>query len=201
MDKLIESLESTDKLLFWIMDYIKENIADDKSWNVIGQIKSFGEHIFRDYYKEHADELSKRMEEEELLRSIQRQDEGYPETRLKKNSKKSQLPFRCAGRGRISADDLNDKTRGVWSYFNKLKNGKYGDDDVKNMTLAKCLDNPENWVKKSEVKNNSPLYQHVVNVLHPILQVSEEHRHMLERMYRAPTSPSSTSTSCASWAA
>lgn len=64
VDELIESLESTDKLLFWIMDYIKENIADDKSWNVIGQIKSFGEHIFRDYYKEHADELSKRMEEE-----------------------------------------------------------------------------------------------------------------------------------------
>ena len=39
VDELIESLEDTDRLLFWIMDYIKENIDDDKSWNGIGQIK------------------------------------------------------------------------------------------------------------------------------------------------------------------
>lgn len=40
VDELIEELQMTDKLLFWIMDYIKENIADDKNWNVISQIKA-----------------------------------------------------------------------------------------------------------------------------------------------------------------
>jgi ATP-dependent exoDNAse (exonuclease V) beta subunit len=185
VDELIESLESTDKLLFWIMDYIKENIADDKSWNVIGQIKSFGEHIFRDYYKEHADELSKRMEEEGFFEAFK---DKMKETRNQAKEKFEEIAasfFDALEEEGYSADDLNNKTRGIWSYFNKLRNGKYGDDDVKNMTLAKCLDNPENWVKKSEVKNNSPLYQHVVNVLHPILQFSEKHRHMLERMYKS----------------
>lgn len=185
VDELIESLESTDKLLFWIMDYIKENIADDKSWNVIGQIKSFGEHIFRDYYKEHADELSKRMEEEGFFEAFK---DKMKETRNQAKEKFEEIAasfFDALEEEGYSADDLNNKTRGIWSYFNKLRNGKYGDDDVKNMTLAKCLDNPENWIKKSEVKNNSPLYQHVVNVLHPILQVSEKHRHMLERMYKS----------------
>ena len=185
VDELIESLESTDKLLFWIMDYIKENIADDKSWNVIGQIKSFGEHIFRDYYKEHADELSKRMEEEGFFEAFK---DKMKDTRNQAKEQFEEIAasfFDALEEGGYSADDLNNKTRGIWSYFNKLRNGKYGDDDVKNMTLAKCLDNPENWVKKSEVKNDSPLYQHVVNVLHPILQVSEKHRHMLERMYKS----------------
>ena len=185
VDELIESLESTDKLLFWIMDYIKENIADDKSWNVIGQIKSFGEHIFRDYYKEHADELSKRMEEEGFFEAFK---DKMKETRNQAKEKFEEIAasfFDALEEEGYSADDLNNKTRGIWSYFNKLRNGKYGDDDVKNMTLAKCLDNPENWVKKSEVKNDSPLYQHVVNVLHPILQFSEKHRHMLERMYKS----------------
>ena len=46
VDELIEELQMTDKLLFWIMDYIKENIADDKNWNVISQIKAFGRNIF-----------------------------------------------------------------------------------------------------------------------------------------------------------
>lgn len=185
VDELIESLESTDKLLFWIMDYIKENIADDKSWNVIGQIKSFGEHIFRDYYKEHADELSKRMEEEGFFEAFK---DKMKDTRNQAKEKFEEIAasfFDALEEEGYSADDLNNKTRGIWSYFNKLRNGKYGDDDVKNMTLAKCLDNPENWVKKSEVKNNSPLYQHVVNVLHPILQVSEKYRHMLERKYKS----------------
>ena len=185
VDELIESLESTDKLLFWIMDYIKENIADDKSWNVIGQIKSFGEHIFRDYYKEHADELSKRMEEEGFFEAFK---DKMKETRNQAKEQFEEIAasfFDALEEEGYSADDLNNKTRGIWSYFNKLRNGKYGDDDVNNMTLNKCMASPENWVKKSEVKNNSPLYQHVVNVLHPILQFSEEHRHMLERMYKS----------------
>ena len=49
VDELIEELQMTDKLLFWIMDYIKENIADDKNWNVISQIKAFGRNIFKDF--------------------------------------------------------------------------------------------------------------------------------------------------------
>ena len=64
VDELIESLEDTDRLLFWIMDYIKENIDDDKSWNVIGQIKKFGENIFKDYYKANSDKLTELMEQE-----------------------------------------------------------------------------------------------------------------------------------------
>ena len=49
IDELIEELQMTDKLLFWIMDYIKENIADDKNWNVIYQIKAFGRNTHQWY--------------------------------------------------------------------------------------------------------------------------------------------------------
>lgn len=62
VDQLIEDLGQTDRLLHWIMDYIKSNMADDKSWNVIGEIKSFGENIFRDYYKSAAKSLNEVME-------------------------------------------------------------------------------------------------------------------------------------------
>ena len=34
VDELIDELSTTSHLLFWIIDYIKENIEDDKSWNV-----------------------------------------------------------------------------------------------------------------------------------------------------------------------
>ena len=49
VDQLIEDLTTTDVMLQWILKYIMENISDDKSWNVIAQIKKFGQNIFKDY--------------------------------------------------------------------------------------------------------------------------------------------------------
>ena len=185
VDELIESLEDTDKLLFWIMEYIKENIADDKGWNVIGQIKSFGEHIFRDYYKENADKLSERMAEDGFF-------EGFKE-KMKNIKKKAKEQFDeiaasffdALEEGGYSADDLSGKTRGIWSYFNKIKNGKYSDDDLLNQTFTKCMESPDNWVKKADVKNHTDLYQQVSSVLYPILQFSEQHRPILVKMYKS----------------
>ena len=185
VDELIESLEDTDKLLFWIMEYIKENIADDKGWNVIGQIKSFGEHIFRDYYKENADKLSERMAEDGFF-------EGFKE-KMKNIKKKAKEQFDeiaasffdALEEGGYSAEDLSGKTRGIWSYFNKIKNGKYGDDDLVNLTFTKCMESPDNWVKKADVKSHTALYQQVSSVLYPILQFSEQHRPTLVKMYKS----------------
>ena len=185
VDELIESLEDTDKLLFWIMEYIKENIADDKGWNVIGQIKSFGEHIFRDYYKENADKLSERMAEDGFF-------EGFKE-KMKNIKKKAKEQFDeiaasffdALEEGGYSAEDLSGKTRGIWSYFNKIKNGKYSDDDLVNLTFTKCMESPDNWVKKADVKNHTDLYQQVSSVLYPILQFSEQHRPTLVKMYKS----------------
>ena len=39
VDQLIEDLTTTDVMLQWILKYVMENISDDKSWNVIAQIK------------------------------------------------------------------------------------------------------------------------------------------------------------------
>ena len=185
VDELIESLEDTDKLLFWIMEYIKENIADDKGWNVIGQIKSFGEHIFRDYYKENTNKLSERMAEDGFF-------EGFKE-KMKNIKKKAKEQFDeiaasffdALEEGGYSAEDLSGKTRGIWSYFNKIKNGKYSDDDLLNLTFTKCMESPDNWVKKADVKNHTDLYQQVSSVLYPILQFSEQHRPTLVKMYKS----------------
>ena len=70
VDELIESLTSTDRLLFWILDYIQESIDEDRSWNVIGPIKKFGENIFKDYYKEHSDTLNQCMSKEGSSRNL-----------------------------------------------------------------------------------------------------------------------------------
>ncbi|MCD8289930.1 MAG: UvrD-helicase domain-containing protein, partial [Prevotella sp.] len=47
VDRMIESLDAQSVVLKWIISYIMSTIDENKSWNVIGQIKSFGNTIFK----------------------------------------------------------------------------------------------------------------------------------------------------------
>ena len=185
VDELIESLEDTDRLLFWIMDYIKENIDDDKSWNVIGQIKKFGENIFKDYYKAHSDKLTELMEQEDFFKDF------TDRMKKKRDKAKEQLKeiaatfFDSLEEEGFTSEDLAGKTRGIWSYFNKLKNGKYSDDDLHNDTFNKCRESPEAWVKKSDVKNCTDIFNYVESVLYPILLFAEDNRPRLTRIFKS----------------
>lgn len=185
VDEMIANLQATDKLLFWILEYIKENIDDDKSWNVIGQIKSFGENIFKDYYKENAEALNACLDKEGFFK------EFSDKMKKMRNDAKEQLQeiaatfFDALTEGGYSADDLNLKKKGIWSYFNKLKNGKYGDDDLLNASFHKCYESPEGWVKKTEIKASAPIFQYVKETLYPILRFSEKRRPSLVRIYKS----------------
>ena len=173
VDEMIENLSDKDKLLFWILGYIKENIADDKGWNVIRQIKSFGLNIFKDYYKEHADELSQCLEKAGFFESF---------TKLMRTKKKEaedglQLIaatfFDALDANGLTADDFKLKAKGPWSYFNKLKNGKYEDDDLLTKTIQDCLIDPKNWVNTAHAHFGNPAYDLAVSQLDQLLRDSE----------------------------
>ena len=70
VDQLIADLNTTDVILQWIMKYVMENISDDKSWNVISQIKRFGRTIFKDEYKKVSQELKRKMEEKGFFEQL-----------------------------------------------------------------------------------------------------------------------------------
>ena len=73
VDQLIDSLTHTDVMLQWLLSYIMEKISDDRSWNIIGQVKQFGKTIFRDYYKEHSQILKQKIEEKGFIESYVKQ--------------------------------------------------------------------------------------------------------------------------------
>ncbi len=173
VDELIESLTATDKLLLWIMDYIKENIADDKTWNVMGQIKKFGESIFKDFYKSHAEELEKCIGEEGFFKAY------TAKLRKIRNKAKEDLQqyaesfFDALEENNLSADDFARKKSGIWSYFNKLRQGKTEDDDLLTKTVEKCIDSPKAWVNSSEAVAGNPVFDCVTSQLYDILQKCE----------------------------
>lgn len=63
VDRWIDSLQKHDRELEWIIDYVHSSMDDDKSWNVIGKIKAFGENLFKDDYKKHSSAINEKLQD------------------------------------------------------------------------------------------------------------------------------------------
>lgn len=185
VDELIESLETTNRLLFWIMEYIKENIADDKNWNVIGQIKSFGKNIFKDYYKENAEQLNECLEKEGFFKAFTSKMKKMNQEAVEHFDQIAATFFDALEENGLTVEDFSYGKTGVCGYFIKLRNRKYDDQDLLTMRVAKALEDEKNWMKKSAAKPGNPIYDLVSSVLFQLLHYAEENRPRLLRIYKS----------------
>ena len=172
VDQLIEDLTTTDVMLQWILKYVMENISDDKSWNVIAQIKKFGQNIFKDYYKEVSITLEQKMGEAGFfenyttcLRDLRKAAEEY----MKEIGESFFDTLEGEG---LNVDDLSSKQRGIASFFNKLRKGTF-DPSIITTTVANHLENIEKWCPKTNPRRDVVL-QVVESSLIQILKCAVE---------------------------
>ena len=148
VDQLIADLSTTDVLLQWIMKYVMESISDDKSWNVISQIKRFGRTIFKDEYKEVSQELNQKMEETGFFEQYTTKLREIRKTAEERMIQIGESFFETLEGEGLSIDDLANKNRGIAGFFLKLQKGIF-DPGIENATVASCLDTPEKWCAKT----------------------------------------------------
>ena len=183
VDQLIADLSTTDVMLQWILKYIMESISDDKSWNVISQIKRFGCTIFKDEYKEVSKELEQKMEEKGFF-------EQYT-TQLREIRKAAEERMILIGESffdtlegeGLSINDLANKNRGIASFFLKLQKGVF-DPSIENATVANCLSNPEKWCAKSHPQRDV-IISLAEGALGDILRYAVEERPRQWKLYKS----------------
>ena len=183
VDQLIEDLTTTDVMLQWILKYIMENISDDKTWNVITQIKKFGQNIFKDYYKEVSTTLNQKMSEEGFF-------DNYT-TRLRELRKAAEEHMMEIGESffdtleseGIAIDDLSNKQRGIASFFNKIRRGDF-DPGIVNTTVTNHLVNPEKWCAKTHPKREQ-IIQLAEATLGDILRYAVDAREQQWKIYQS----------------
>ena len=175
VDLIIQELDTTSAMLNWIISYITSNIDEDKSWNVIGQIKSFGKTIFRDYYKAKSSEIDKKLTEKDFF-------EQYTKTikKIRHDSKKCMEQyaatfFETIEEAGLDSDSFSGKSKGICSYFKKIQSDNFSDKACLNKTLSKHLDNADNWVAKTS-KNRETTLMIVENSLLDLLRNAENVR-------------------------
>ena len=134
VDELINDLQTTDTLLQWILNYIMENISEDRSWNVIHQIKQFGKNIFRDYYKDISQQLEACLQQENFFDTYTRTLRSLRQNAKKQMQDTGEAFFDILDSEGLTVDDLAGKQRGIASFFNKLRNGVF-DEAIVNQTV------------------------------------------------------------------
>lgn len=183
VDQLIDSLTATSVLLQWLITYIFTNIDENKSWNVIGQIKSFGKNVFQDYYKSTSSELNKIISEKDFFEKYIRQLKE-----IRGNAVKCMAAYTDRFINETTNAGLNPyesfalKGKGICSYFKKLRSNDFSDAKCINNTLKKCLDNAENWTTKTSPDRNT-IIALVNNSLMKLLHDAESERSKQWKLY------------------
>ena len=151
VDQLIEDLQTTDVILSWILNYIMENISDDRSWNVIRQIRQFGRTIFSDDYKTVSNELRQRLNEKGFYEQYTKQLQEIKTAAKERMKYFGNTFFEILDNEDLSPDDFANKRRGISSFFLKLQKGTF-DTSVMSTTATNCNGDPTKWYSKTSPK-------------------------------------------------
>lgn len=185
VDELIEGLSIGDKLLSWILDYIKGNMDEDKSWNVIGKIKSFGENLSKDFYKANERKLREKLEEKGFFERYTRLLEEVKRQSMEQVEQIAATFFDALEENGLSMEDFSRKKQGPWGYFEKLRTGACYEEYGMNSYQAKAVDSVEAWFNKAQATPDNPAYHVVEDILRPLMEFAAEKMPRLLNIYRS----------------
>ncbi|MBP1542059.1 MAG: UvrD-helicase domain-containing protein [Prevotella sp.] len=183
VDRLIDSLTHTDLMLQWIMSYIMEKISDDRSWNIISQVKSFGKNIFNDHYKENKKELNEKMADPDFFDNYTQQLKQIRDAAAERMKEIAETFFdTLAGEG-LSGKDLLYAEKGVYGFFVKLRNSVM-DESIEGKRVCECKEVAAKWCKKDHPR--AAFIQALADeTLIPLLRYATEERPRQYRLFKS----------------
>lgn len=182
VDEIIDSIADDKTMMQVIMSYVRESMAEDKTWNIIGQLKRFGGTIFSEQYKQNR----RRMDEvfadqgffdryKKKLRDIITQTEE----KYKELGREALDEIEQAG---LSVEDFPYKNTGPASYFLKLAKGIFSEKDIMTARVKAAIDDSSKWVTKAS-KEKELILLFVESTLLPLIRKIEESRNEDARNY------------------
>lgn len=180
VDHIIENIDKdNDPLLTWIMDFVSEKIRDEKNWNVIGQIKDFGQNIFTDFYKSHQEELARIMHD---TRFFSNYTSRLRELKVKADKTMADVAdefFNLAEQHQLAEADFS---RGcAFTYFRRLREGNYANDkNFPASTILASIDDATKLIKKADIEKVTG--QTIMSEVAPLIRRAEEQRQQMMLM-------------------
>ena len=174
VDSMIEKLNRNSPVLAWLLDYIEERIQSDRRWNVSNEIKNFGKNIFDEGYLEKGGELRKKLKDKDCIRNYRNELKALEKEALEQMKSFADQFNGVLEAANLTSLDLKNGAKGIGSYFKKIEAGTLGD-DIRNVTVEKCLNNADEWSSKSS-SNKATIIALAESELIPVLQDCERFR-------------------------
>ena len=149
VDRLIESLDSSSIVLKWIISLVLDNINDDKGWNVIYDIKSFGRNIFNNVYRQESPVLNEKISERNFFEDYIKELNAIVFNVKKQMEAYADMFENTLENAGLAPEDLKSGSRGIAGYFKKLRGNDFSDGVFLTKTLEKCLGSPQEWASKT----------------------------------------------------
>lgn len=168
VDALIDSLEPKDNLFQRIVDFAEENMNEGKKWNIIEDLKSFGKHIFSNFYQSHAKQYKECCEKDDKLFV-------HYKAFLQKNIKDSAEMIIASGKELLSVIERNGIDTSIFAYNNNgfAKLQEYvlmGEIYKLPARLLKYAESEDNWFSKKAADKYSDMFPLIRETLIPALQ-------------------------------
>ena len=184
VDNIIDTVAEDDKLKRIVMGYMEEKMAEDKRWDVVGQIKTFGGNIFKEHFKQNRHELDSCFADEAFFDNYKKEMYGIIRNAEKLYENYSQQAQQILSNHGLSYEDFSSGNRGVMGYFIKLADGRYAAVDIVNKTVQGAIVDAEKWVAKKHPRREAVL-EVVKSELLPLMESIEETREHDATMVRS----------------
>ncbi|HEY8935259.1 MAG TPA: UvrD-helicase domain-containing protein [Cyclobacteriaceae bacterium] len=153
INNLIDELGSNEQLTRWVVDFAKENLENDKAWDVRAGLQAFAEQIFREEFKAIEGELMRATDNpdffNELLAELKKRKFEFINL-LRGKSKEALAIIHANG---LTADDFK-YGGGVYNLFqkiNKVVRVKDFDEKEKGKRIEKEFQDVKHWPDKDTV--------------------------------------------------
>jgi len=190
-DIIIDQLDPQNPVFGWLMKYIKEKIEDNKNWNVLKNIKEFGENVLKDDFRQRQKDIEESMKDpdkiDKYIEALKMRKEVCIATMMQYAKEYLDIMDEAGIPEDLTKwDRWNHGANGVAGYFKKLYNlDKKPDFSQDVMLKARALEGMENaemWTGKTD--RNKIAYKSLVEEkLKPLLNRAEKERKEIWRQY------------------
>lgn len=176
VDAMIDELNTRSPLFSWLLNFVMDNINDNKGWNVIRSVKDFGRMIFNDNYKIDSELITAQLQKKSFISDYKKELSSIKEGKRQELSEIKDAFFNTIQENGINPTDFKGGARsGIQRYFEKLTNEDLDDKNFMQSTVLKCINSEENWTTKTSPQRES-IKELANSTLIPMLEKAEKTR-------------------------
>ncbi len=123
IDELIDELGSNKELTDWVVEFAKENLENERAWDVRQNLKEFAEQIFREEFKTIEDDLISETNDHNFFKKLKNDLSEIRVGFTRFISGRAKEALAIIHKNNLAADDFK-YAGGVYNYFRKASSVK-----------------------------------------------------------------------------